>query len=305
MTRVKKHDLKKNFLREALTLFGRLEPLLPPVPSAIDWESSAMARWVSDDGSRGRLVAESGVPSLTLDDLLGIDRQKARVEANIRQFLAGLPANDILLWGPRGTGKSSLIRGLIGSLHTAGLRAVEVDRLDLEHLPRIVDAIGDARHRFIIFCDDLTFDTQDAGYKALKSILDGGLYQRPDNILICATSNRRHLVPEYAADNAGTEVIGTELHHSEGVEEKISLSDRFGLWLAFHPFDQVTYLEIVGHWLARLGHPARAADPDSFRADALRYALERGARSGRTAWHFARHHAGQTALATLDADNTP
>lgn len=299
---MKKTAMTKSLMKQALRLTTRIERLLPPAPADIDWERTTMARWVRHSSSTGHLVAEPGTPSITIDDLLGIDMQKARVTANTEQFLARLPANDMLLWGPRGTGKSSLVRALIGSWHGAGLRAVEVDRLDLEHLPRIVDAIDDRKHRFLIFCDDLTFDSQDAGYKALKSILDGGLYQRPENILICATSNRRHLLPEYASDNIGTERSGTELHYAEGVEEKISLSDRFGLWLAFHPFDQATYLAIVAHWLARLQVSHIDIEAENYRADALRYALERGARSGRTAWHFARHYAGRAALATRNAD---
>lgn len=289
-------SLKKDFLHAALHTLKRLEPMLPRAVDSPDWSRHYMARWVSARPHSGHLCAEPGVPALTLQDLLGIDAQKRAAESNIRQFLAGLPANDMLLWGPRGTGKSSLIRALVGSFHTQNLRAVEVDRLDLEQLPEIADAIGDQRHRFLIFCDDLTFEAQDSAYKALKSILDGGLYRRPQNLLICATSNRRHLLPEYANDNLGTEVSGTELHYAEGIEEKISLSDRFGLWLPFHPFDQVTYLRIVAHWLEHLGYPGDIANEASYRAEALRYALARGGRSGRAAWHFARQFAGAAQL---------
>jgi len=284
-------SLKKTFLATAIDALQRAGELLPPAPSAIDWDDTIVGRWKRDGGA-GRIVPLARPPRVTLDDLIGVDQQKARVDRNVRQFLAGLPANDVLLWGPRGTGKSSLIKAAIASHRGDGLRAVEVDRLDLADLPAIVAAIGDTRHHFIVFCDDLTFEDRDASYKALKTVLDGGLYERPDNILVCATSNRRHLVPERVADNEGTRVIETELHYTESVEETISLSDRFGLWLAFHPFNQATYLDIVDHWL---GHFGLRLDEEA-RTEALRFALERGSRSGRTAYQFARDRAGRLGL---------
>lgn len=284
-------SIKKSFFRAALDAIERADALLPPAPRRIDWSSTIVGRWTRERGA-GRIESLPRPPAVTLDDLIGVDEQKRRVDRNVRQFLAGLPANDVLLWGPRGTGKSSLIKAAIATYSASGLRAVEVDRLDLADLPAIVAAIADTHYRFIVFCDDLSFEARDSSYKALKTVLDGGLYERPENILVCATSNRRHLVPETASDNEGTRVVETELHYTEAVEEKISLSDRFGLWLSFHPFNQKTYLEIVAHWLAHFGLEL----DDESRTEALRFALERGSRSGRTGFQFARERAGQLGL---------
>ena len=222
-----------------------------------------------------------------------MERQKARLERNTRQFLQGLPANDALLWGARGTGKSSLVRALLGAYAAEGLRLVEVGRDHLLDLPAIAYALRGRPERFILFCDDLSFAPDESGYRALKAALDGSVAGAGENMVVYATSNRRHLVPEPAEDNTQAHHVDGELHPGEAVEERISLSERFGLWLAFHPFGQDAYLEMVAGWLRHLGV---AEDPAVHREEALRFALERGSRSGRVAWQFARARAGALGL---------
>ena len=200
------------------------------------------------------------IESMQLDDLLGIDKQKKVVEENTRQFLAGYPANNILLWGTRGTGKSSLVRALLHTYAPQGLRVVQVDKTDLMHLPDIVDEIKDQPFKFIIFSDDLSFDIGESSYKMLKSALDGSVYAPPENVLIYVTSNRRHLLPEYETDNRGAMLVNGEIHHGEAVEEKISLSGRFGLWVSFHPFSQDQYLTVVRQWVEKLVREERRRD---------------------------------------------
>jgi predicted AAA+ superfamily ATPase len=228
---------------------------------------------------------------IRLSDLQGIDGQIALVEQNTRQFMAGLPANNVLLTGARGTGKSSLVKALLNKFSSRGLRLIEVDKQDLVDLPEIVDLVADAPFRFVLFCDDLSFDADDPGYKALKVILDGSISATSDNLLIYATSNRRHLMPEFMQENLETKYLGEEIHPGETVEEKISLSERFGLWVSFYPFDQDEYLAIVDYWLAELGVPDK--ERTKARNEALQWALTRGSRSGRVAWHFARDYAGR------------
>ena len=239
------------FFARAERLLERLEKHLPGNPptsmdDAIAW------RWRKGNGT-GRLQAITRFNPVGLDDLLHVERQKSAIERNTRQFLAGLPANNALLWGPRGTGKSSLVKALLNDYAARGLRLVEVDRLDLVDLPEIIDCLETHPGRYIIYCDDLSFDDNDATYRALKTVLDGSVLDTPDNIIIYATSNRRHLVPEHQQDNQQARVVEGELHHAEAVEEKISLSERFGLWLSFHPLNQDRYLDIVDHWLKKLG----------------------------------------------------
>ena len=227
---------------------------------------------------------------IRLSDLRDIDDQKARIDANTRQFVAGLPANNVLLTGTRGSGKSSLIKALLNEHASRGLRVIEVDKYDLVDLPDIVDLVEGRPERFIVFCDDLSFDAGDATFRALKVILDGSLAASPENVLIYATSNRRHLMPEYFEENLEAHSVGEEIHPGEAIEDKISLSERFGLWLSFYPFDQDAYLNIVAHWLQHFG----CDEGEIARAerDALNWALQRGSRSGRVAWQFAKDWAG-------------
>jgi predicted AAA+ superfamily ATPase len=278
--------------RLAATL-ERLEALLPVAPTEPDWERYRAFRW-RRWGQRGYLQPVRHPHRLRLADLQQIDRQKAALDLNLRQFLAGRPCNNVLLWGARGTGKSSLIKALLNEYAAAGLRLIEVDKRDLIDLPDIVDPLYDRPERFLLYCDDLSFEADDSSYKALKAMLDGSISAAPDNVLLCATSNRRHLLPEYQQENQDSRIIEGELHHGEAVEEKISLSERFGLWLSFHPFSQDNYLNIVAHWLDQLGWP-NGLDPAT-REEALRWALQRGTRSGRVAWQFARDWVGRQDL---------
>jgi predicted AAA+ superfamily ATPase len=266
-------------------LLGRLEQILPPPPEPPDWSAPAF-RWRA-----GRLEPIHHPHRLSLDDLLCMDAQKAEMVRNTEQFLNRRPANNVLLWGARGTGKSSLIKALLERYQDRGLRLIEVDKDDLLELPRIVEWVRPRPERFLLFCDDLSFEADDARYKALKAALDGSLVAPPENVLIYASSNRRHLLPEFHSENQEAQLVDGEIHPGEAVEEKISLSDRFGLWLSFYPYTQSQYLAIVAHWLERLGAPS--ISPAATEPAALRWALHRGSRSGRTAWQFARDWAGR------------
>ena len=279
----------RDLMERAARLLDRVEALLPNAPAEPDWEAQAF-RW-RRLGGRGHLRALAHPQRLALDDLLCLDRQKAEILRNSRQFLAGRGANNILLWGSRGTGKSSLIKAIFNSLCDQGLRLIEMDKDELVDLPEVLDLIHGRPERFVIFCDDLSFDANESSFKALKAVLEGSLNAAPDNLLIYATSNRRHLLPEFQRENREAALIDGEIHPGEGVEEKISLSDRFGLWIAFHPFTQDQYLAIVHHWLGRLKATSRS--PETVDPAALRWALQRGSRSGRTAWQFARDWAGR------------
>jgi len=284
------------FFRRAEGLIERLERLTPALP-ADDFAQGIAWRW-RKHGEQGRLQAIRRFNRVRLADLLHIDRQKNALVQNTRQFLAGVPANNALLWGPRGTGKSSLVKALLNDYAGHGLRLVEVDRLDLVDLPAIVDRLQTRDGRYVIYCDDLSFDANDATYRALKTVLDGSVLDTPDNIVIYATSNRRHLLPEHQSDNAGAHIEDGELHHAEAVEEKISLSERFGLWLSFHPLSQDRYLDIAWHWLTALG--ADLGDHDAVRAAALQWALLHGSRSGRAANQFARDWVGRQRMEASD-----
>jgi uncharacterized protein len=279
-------------------ILARVEAVLPPALPPPDWQATAF-RWRKRAG-RGYLQTVRHPHAIRLSDLVAIDAQKAAIDANTRQFVAGLPSNNVLLTGSRGTGKSSLVKAMLAKYGGKGLRLIEVDKADLVDLPDIADLVAARRERFIVFCDDLTFDAGEPGYKALKVMLDGTIATASDNMLIYATSNRRHLLPEYFSENLETKHIGEEVHPGESVEEKISLSERFGLWISFYPFSQDDYLAAVAAWLAVFGVPAARSKHETevrYR-DALQFALQRGSRSGRIAWQFARGFAGAAALKT-------
>lgn len=284
----------EQFLARAESVLARIEELLPPSTTAetIDWNSPTSAfRWRKKNG-RGTLVPIAHISPISLVDLFYVERQKALLEQNTRQFLQGKPANNVLLTGARGTGKSSLVRACLNEFSEQGLRLIEVDKDDLIDLEEISVLTATRPERFIIYCDDLSFDEGDSSYKALKVALDGSVAAQPDNILIYATSNRRHLLPEKMSDNEGySHDENGDLHPSETVEEKISFSDRFGLWLSFYPYSQDEYLFITAHWLRSLG--CSEDQIAQSREESLQWALHRGSRSGRTAWQFARDYAGR------------
>ncbi|PKO84545.1 MAG: AAA family ATPase [Betaproteobacteria bacterium HGW-Betaproteobacteria-11] len=273
-------------------LYARLDAVLPAPTFPPDWSAPAF-RWRTRAG-RGFLEAVPHPHRILLSDLQAVEDQKQRIEQNTRQFVQGRPANNVLLTGARGTGKSSLVKAVLDSFARRGLRLIEVDKNDLLHLPDIVALIAPRREKFIVFCDDLSFEVGEPGYKALKSALDGSISGMPDNLLIYATSNRRHLMPEKMAENleAGHSETG-DIRPGETTEEKVSLAERFGLWLSFYPFGQDEYLAICAHWLAQYG-----CVPETIlaaRQEALQWALARGSRSGRVAWQFARDFAGRRA----------
>lgn len=282
------------FLSRAESLLARLEAILPHADAPPDWDAGSAYRWRrrGSNGNRGYLQAVTHVSSIALSDLRNIDAQKALIVQNTKQFVAGLPANNVLLTGARGTGKSSLIKACLNQYAPQGLRLIEVDKDDLIDLPDIVDLVHGRPERFMLFCDDLSFGEGEGGYKALKVALDGSISAQSDNVVVYATSNRRHLLPEHMSDNAGyTHADDGDLHPGEAVEEKISLSERFGIWVSFYPFKQDDYLEIVAHWLGHFGcDPARIK---LAQGEALRWALQRGSRSGRVAWQFAKDQAGK------------
>jgi predicted AAA+ superfamily ATPase len=283
--------------KELEEILQRLGALLPPPAPATDWSASIAFRWRAS-ARRGAAAREAGwlqpvrqVHRIRLSDLRGIDKQIERVEQNTMQFLHGKPANNVLLTGARGTGKSSIVKGLLNKYAKQGLRLIEVEKNDLVDLPQIVDQVAARPERFLVFCDDLSFHGAEDGYIALKVALDGSISTTSENMLIYATSNRRHLMPEYMAENLETKYVGDEIHPGETVEEKISLSERFGLWVTFYPFDQDEYLDIVGQWLKSLG----AKWTDEAREEALQWSLQRGSRSGRVAYQFARDWTGRHA----------
>jgi predicted AAA+ superfamily ATPase len=284
-------DKLEQFLSRAEALLERLEGVLPPAAPAIDWNSAVAFRWRKRQ-NRGFLQPVAHVSQISLNDLQNIDRQKALIEQNTDQFVRNLPANNVLLTGARGTGKSSLIKACLNQYAGQGLRLIEVDKDDLHDLGDIIDLVAGRPERFIVFCDDLSFEEGESGYKALKVALDGSIAAQSDNVLIYATSNRRHLLPEYMRDNESYKHMPDgEIHPGEVIEEKISLSERFGLWVSFYPFKQDDYLTIVAHWLRHFD--CSDADIDKARGDALVWALERGSRSGRVAWQFARDWSGR------------
>ena len=281
------------FLRRAEGLLERLEAVLPPAhPREPDWKRSFAFRWRRRPGGGSFLQPVLHASTISLGDLHHVEAQKRQIEQNTRQFVRHRPANNVLLTGARGTGKSSLIKACLNAFAGQGLRLIEVDKADLADLPDIVDLVAGRPERFVVFCDDLSFEEGEAGYKALKVALDGSISAQSDNVLIYATSNRRHLMPEKVSDNASyRHGEDGDLHPGETVEEKISLSERFGLWLSFYPFRQDDYLAISAHWLASFG--CTQEQIEAARLDALQWALQRGSRSGRVAWQFAKDYAGK------------
>ena len=282
----------ERLVERAEQLIARIESVLPQPLGAPDWSASIAWRYRKRSSGHGTLEPVRHVGAMRLADLKEIDPQKEKIERNTQQFVQRKPANNVLLTGARGTGKSSLIKACLNAYAAEGLRLIEVDKADLTDLPDIVDVVSDRPEKFIVFCDDLSFEDGEPGYKALKSILDGSVAAATPNVLIYATSNRRHLLPEYMADNLTyTHTEDGEVHPGEVVEEKISLSERFGLWVSFYPFSQQEYLTIVAQWLSSFGVPAQAIE--EARPEALVWALERGSRSGRVAYQFARDYAGR------------
>ena len=275
------------FLKQAASVLNRLDALLPPEAAEPDWQALAY-RWQSV-GRRGVLESLPNPHTFPLNRLAAVDTQMQRLVRNTEQFLEGRPANNVLMSGARGTGKSSLVKALLHEYAARGLRLIEVDKTDLLSLPSLLTLLEKRPEKFIVFCDDLSFESGEDTYKALKTALDGGLSQRCDNVLVYATSNRRHLMPEYMDENQATTGIRGEVQPKEAVEEKVSLSDRFGLWLSFYPFDQNDYLQAVENWLADFGLPL----DDTARHAALNWSLMRGSRSGRIAWQFACDWAGR------------
>jgi predicted AAA+ superfamily ATPase len=284
-----KDDANK-LISRAGALLDRLEHALHGELPRTDWNASIAFRW-RRRGNRAAIEPVAHVHRIELSELHGIDNQKRRVEQNTRQFVEGYPANNVLLTGARGTGKSSLIKALLNKYAPRGLRLIEVDKQDLVDLPDIVDLIAELKERFILYCDDLSFEADEPGYKALKVVLDGSIAAASDNCLIYATSNRRHLMPEFMSENLEYKHVGEEIHPGETSEEKVSLSERFGLWVSFYPFDQDEYLKIVDVWIRHFD--VQGAGTAEAHKAAVQWSLERGSRSGRVAWQFARDWAGR------------
>lgn len=287
------HPLER-LVQRAEALMARIELVLPQPLAEPDWTASVAFRYRKRHTGRGGLEPVRHVAQLALTDLQEIDGQKEKIQRNTEQFVKGLPANNVLLTGARGTGKSSLIKACLSAYSSQGLRLIEVDKDDLTDLPDIIELVSERPEKFMVFCDDLSFEDGEPGYKALKSILDGSIAAATPNVLIYATSNRRHLLPEYMKENLTyTHTDDGEVHPGEGVEEKISLSERFGLWVSFYPFSQDEYLTIAAQWLSSFG--VTPSEIEAAKPEALVWALERGSRSGRVAYQFARDYAGKHA----------
>jgi uncharacterized protein len=282
----------EHLLVRAESLLARIESILPQPLSAPDWTQATAWRYRKRASGHGALEPVRHIGKMALGDLKEIDQQKEKIQRNTLQFVQGLPANNVLLTGARGTGKSSLIKACLNEYTAQGLRLIEVDKADLVDLADIMDVVAERPEKFIVFCDDLSFDDGESSYKALKSVLDGSVSAASPNVLIYATSNRRHLLPEYMKENLTyTHTDDGEVHPGEGVEEKISLSERFGLWVSFYPFSQDEYLTIVAQWLRSFNVPEAAIE--AAKAESLVWSLERASRSGRVAYQFARDYAGR------------
>ena len=287
------NDKFEQLIERAGQLLARIESILPQPLSAPDWNAAVAWRYRKRSTGHGALEPVRHIGVISLSDLKEIDIQKEKIQRNTLQFVQGQPANNVLLTGARGTGKSSLIKACLNEYSAQGLRLIEVDKADLVDLPDLVDVVASRPEKFIVYCDDLSLEEGEPGYKALKSILDGSVSAASANVLIYATSNRRHLLPEYMKENLSyTHTDDGEVHPGEVIEEKISLSERFGLWVSFYPFTQDEYLAITAQWLSWFGADASAIA--AARPQALVWALERGSRSGRVAYQFARDYAGRT-----------
>jgi predicted AAA+ superfamily ATPase len=281
----------ESLIQKAESLIARLEAVLPPVAADIDWNALAW-RWQVKQG-RGYLKAVDHPHHIVLDAICNVDEQKTEIVRNTAQFVNGFPANNVLLTGARGTGKSTLVKALLSEFSKDGLRLVEVEKEDLVDLPEIVEILRNRPESFVVFCDDLSFEATEPGYKSLKVVLDGSISSTSDNVVVYATSNRRHLMPEFMAENLQTQYVGEEIRPGDTTEEKVSLSERFGLWLSFYAFDQDEYLKVAQYWLMHLGISEMTAE---IRQAALLFSLTRGARSGRVAYQFARDYVGRIAL---------
>ena len=290
-------NLKPEVVEQLERVLSAVEQLLPQAVEPIDWARTTAANWRRHSFA-GYLEPIENIEKTTLAELVGIDRQKELLERNTCQFLRGFPANNALLWGSRGTGKSSLVRALLTTYAGAGLRIIQIDKHDMDFLPDIFAQVGKLPYRYIILSDDLSFEPDDPGFKILKSVLDGSVYASPHNVLIYVTSNRRHLLPEFHTDNLGAKMVHNEIHHGEAVEEKISLSDRFGLWVPFYVFKQSLYLEVVEKTIARLcaEHGIEPQWHDELARAAVQWSHDKSKRCGRTALQFARHWLGQYLL---------
>jgi uncharacterized protein len=286
----------KQFLETLARIADALERIAPPSRGVPNFKTNIAARWRAS-GTAKYLESVSHVHEMHADWLVGIEDQLAMIDRNTKQFVQGRPANNVLLTGSRGTGKSSLVKAMLHRYAKRGLRLIEVDKEHLSDLPDIVDLIANEPFRFIVFCDDLSFDAGDGSYKALKAILDGSIAAATPNVLLYATSNRRHLIPEYFHENEETKYVGEEVHFGESVEEKVSLSERFGLWISFYPFSQDDYLAAVNSWIVQLGGtvPKEEKKKDALERDCLQWALQRGSRSGRVAYQYAKDFVGRTA----------
>lgn len=291
-------DLEKSLQERLERVLSAVEQMLPQPIQAIDWSACMVANW-TEQFMGGHLQPVLSDDAIGLNDLKAMDAQKQKVFDNTRQLVAGFPANNVLLWGARGTGKSSLVRALLHEFSDQGLRLIQVNKYQLQHLPAIVGQVIDQPFKFILYCDDLSFEEGDSDYKELKSALDGAMFALPDHVVIYATSNRRHLVPEYLKENNESRVVDGQIHHGDVVEEKISLSDRFGLWISFYPMDQQSYLLVVEHWLTKIAAElaVKVVWDEATQKESLKWALGRGTRSGRTAYQFAKHWVGKVALA--------
>ena len=286
----------EKLLKRLGAILDRIEPFIPVLTETTTDFTGGAYHWKSF-GHGGHFQKIDRPANFRLADLQCIERQKELIDRNTQQFLANLPANNVLLWGPKGTGKSSLIKALLSEYQEQGLNLIEVERDNLGELRFIIEQLSNKKGHFILYCDDLSFEGEDSSYKALKVVLDGSLSNTSENVLIYATSNRRHLLPEYMSDNVASKNINNDLHLNESIEEKISLSERFGLWLSFHPFNQDQYIEIVNYWLKKLGNSTD--NNDAVIKASLKWALERGSRSGRSAWQFAKDWTGQQQLKDL------